>query len=116
MLTDEQRQAIVTSAIGFLGRPYEEGFKCTDFIREAYRHAGLTLPPPHMNLSLRDLDDPPIGYVLYLKHKEHGGSRRLTHAVILLPDRMCIHSSYFFGMKVVTTALDDVLAVYEIAS
>lgn len=76
---------------------------------------GLTLPPVDLNLTADDLNKSPVGYVLYLRHKRYHGTNRFTHAGIMLENKKCIHCSYYFGMAVVITDLDNLFEIYDIA-
>jgi len=116
MISQEQAEQIVKIALSCLGQPYRDIFKCTDFVRQAYNQVGLTIPPPTLNLKLDDMHSPPIGFVLYLKRKASQVDRRVTHAVLILPERKCIHASYYLGITIVITELDELLKMYDLAS
>ncbi len=116
MLDSEIANSIVESSLKLLGAPYREDYRCIEFAREVYSTVGLSLPPPSMNLTVADMKDPPIGYVLYLRHKAHRGTSLFTHVVITLSERRCIHASYYFGMAVVITDLDVLLELYDVAT
>jgi len=105
---------IEAEAMQFLGTPYARDFNCMTFVRAVYRAVGLTLPPMALNVTTADLVNPPIGYVLYVQHKQ-APRRGYSHVVIILPRRRCIHCSYYFGRKVVITDLDELMALYDIA-
>lgn len=112
----EKAEQIVAVARTFLDRPYTKDFRCMDFVREVYRRVGLTLPPIERNLTVDDLKNPPVGFVLYLLHKENTFDRKYSHVAIILPGRTCIHMSYYFGGRVVITDLDTFLEIYHLAS
>lgn len=119
-ITAEQARAIVTFATSYLGQRYHPGFTCVDFVREVYRGIGITIPelspeapPSRFNLSPDDIGDPPIGHLLFLRNKQEKRDRRWSHIVIVLPDRECIHCSYFTG-QVTRSTLPDILSRYEI--
>ena len=99
-----------------LGRPYSEAYKCLTFVRDVYGAVGLTLPPIVMNVRREQLENPPVGFVLYLrrKSKRSATSTRFTHAGIIIPERSLIHCSYYFGKKVVISDLDEVLEIYDL--
>ncbi len=116
MIQPEVVSKLVETAMTYLGRPYSGDFKCLDFLREVYRTVGLTLPPLAKNLTFDQLHDPPVGFVLYLLHKENTFDRNYSNAVLILPDRNCIHASYYFGNAVVITELDLLFEIYDIAA
>lgn len=102
-------------ALTYLGRKYEPGFRCLDFVRCVYAEAGLTVFPVTRNVRPEELANPPVGHVLFLKHRQASKERRCTHAVIIISGGRCIHNSYYFGKKVVVTPLDQILSLYEVA-
>ncbi|MDO8469535.1 MAG: hypothetical protein Q7S84_00760 [bacterium] len=115
MLTEETRRQIEAEATRHLGTPYTRDFNCMTFVRTMYRAVELTLPPVAANVRFMELADPPIGHILYLRHKESSVRRSYTHAAIILPGRRCIHCSYYFGGKVVVSELDELLKTYDVA-
>lgn len=85
-----------------------------DFVREVYLKNQLTLPPLSLNLTPEELLNPPIGHILYLRHKQASPGRNFTHAALILPERKAIHASYYFGMCVVITDLDELMKIYDL--
>lgn len=106
---------IITTARRYLGSPYQDDFTCLDFVRTVYAKHGFTVPPIELNLQAKDLENPPIGFVLYLRRRGYSGDRRWTHVTIVVSATECIHCSHYFGDKVVITPLKDVLSFYDIA-
>jgi cell wall-associated NlpC family hydrolase len=120
-LTLAKGHAIVHIALWYVDTPYSTEFTCIDFVREVYQFAGIELPelgpmepPPGWNLRWIDLDNPPIGHTLFLKHKRETRKRAWSHVVIIMPDRHCIHCSLLCGGKVMISSLDDLLTEYNL--
>lgn len=115
--TDDVSRLIEEIAITYLNAPYTKSFSCVTFVREVYRRAGLTVPPSSLNITLEQLKDPPIGYVIFLRHRSVGeGEMRVTHVGIIISGKRVIHCSFFFGKKVVITNVDALLEVYDLAT
>lgn len=102
-------------ALTYLGRKYESGFRCMDFVRRVYAEAGMTVPPVRLNVKPAGLADPPVGHVLFLRHKQATGTKRYSHVAIVISGRRCIHNSYHLGGRVVITPLDELLTLYNLA-
>ena len=101
-------------ALKYLGRKYEKGFRCMDFVRLVYKEVGMTLPPVALNVKPADISDPPVGHVLFLRHIYAPSKIGYTHVGIIISGRRCIHNSYYFGGKVVVTPLDELLQWYKV--
>lgn len=101
-------------ALKYLGRAYESRFRCLDFVRAVYAEMGMTIPPVRLNVKPVDLTNPPVGHVLFLRHKQAARKEGYTHVAIIISGHRCIHNSYYFGKKVVITPLDELLACYEV--
>lgn len=120
-LNTEERAVVVSTALSYLGRPYNRKFQCIDFAREVYRTVGIEIPklsgdrpvPQDINIRHDDLVNPPIGHMLFLRRKGTRSTRLWTHAVIILPGSNCIHCSHFFGGKVVISSMGEILAFYD---
>jgi hypothetical protein len=120
-LTPEQAEIIVSEALAYLDRSYEEGFTCLDFARTIYKTIGIEIPklwagepPPRwFNVDSEELAEPPIGHIVFLRRKQTKAERCWTHVVIVLPERRCIHCSHFFGGKVCISSLEKVFALYD---
>lgn len=107
--------AVVSTALQYLGRAYTSTFTCIDFVREVYLAHGWTIPPPTLNIRADQLlDNPPIGFVLYLRLKTSGHTEGWTHIAIVISADTCIHCSYFFGKRVVLTPTAKLLALYDV--
>jgi len=106
-------EAIVRSALGLLGRPYTDDWRCIQFVREVYISVGLTVPPLAYNLTKEDLARPPAGHVLYLIRPSQIERKRWSHVGIVLPQCRLIHASQQHGM-VVIEPIKQVLERYEL--
>ncbi len=116
MLSQQVQCGIKNEAIRYIGRKYDRvHFNCLTFVRLVYQKVGFTLPPLQLNVTLSQLKNPPVGFVLYLKRKNTEGTGRFTHVAILMDDMMCIHCSYFFGGSVVKSKIDELLDFYDLA-
>lgn len=114
-MSSELGHMIVETALRYLGRPYDrENFKCFHFVREVYTLLGLKPPPLSENLTVEQMLDPPIGHLLYLKHKEDTKQRRWSHVAIVISKEEVIHNSLWFGEKVVISKLSEILELYTI--
>lgn len=121
-LTLKQQTQVVKTALTYLGTPYEKNFTCADFVRAVYREIEIEIPilstapvPQWMNITRDELEGLPVGHLMFLRHKKNQGPRSWTHVVITLPERKCIHCSYFFGGKVVISSLVEIFEVYDFA-
>jgi hypothetical protein len=116
MLTPKTARRIEREARRYLGKKYDRtSFNCLTFVRAVYAKVGLKPPPLRLNVSAAQLLDPPTGFVLYLKRRGSASRKPITHAVIILDKRTCIHCSYYFGGKVVISTLDEILKEYDVA-
>jgi hypothetical protein len=116
MLSQQLQCYIKNEAIRYIGKKYDRiHFNCLTFARLVYQKVGLTLPPLQLNVTLSQLKNPPVGFVVYLRRKNSKNICRFTHVAILMDDRMCIHCSYFFGGSVVVSRLDELLDFYSLA-
>jgi hypothetical protein len=77
-LENSQVETIVNVAKSYLDHPYEKDFTCLDFVRVVYQNSGIEFPlvlayapPPHsINVDSKELANPPIGHILFLRRKE----------------------------------------------
>jgi cell wall-associated NlpC family hydrolase len=109
---------IVNESFKYLDVSYDPlNFNCLDFVRKVYSKFGIDPPPWKLNPSLLNLryDEVPVGYVIYLKHREDSMNRNFTHAAIFIGNQKFIHCSYYFGNKVVISEMDELLKIYDIA-
>ncbi len=116
MLSQDKQRDIVTEALRHLGREYDRvHFNCLTFVRLVYENVGLKLPPLRLNILPSQLTNPPVGFMLYLKHKTASKDRRFTHVAIVLDNCTCIHCSKFFGNAVVITEYEKLFEMYDLA-
>ena len=114
-LTVEEAERIEGFALSYLGCKYEAGiFNCKDFVQAVYRDVGIAYPPLSLNVSKDELLNPPIGHVLFLKHKE--STRQVSHVGIVISGRRCIHNSRYFGGQVVVTPLEELFKIYDLST
>lgn len=121
-LTLTQSEKVVSVALSYLGRSRQKIFCCADFVRAVYRSIGIEIPllassapPSEFNIKAEDLQNPPIGHLMFLRDRKDRRSRAWTHVAILLPHGRCIHCSYFFGRKVTISTLDEIFECYDFA-
>lgn len=113
--TDEIGKAVEDVALIYLGTPYTDTFNCLDFVRAVYKRVGLTTPPSNLNVIHDQLSSPPIGYVIFLRHKQATAERKVTHVGIVISGRRVVHCSFYFGRRVVITDLDELLKMYDLS-
>ncbi|HEU5114137.1 MAG TPA: NlpC/P60 family protein [Candidatus Paceibacterota bacterium] len=121
-LSSDQQKVIIETALSRVGEPYRRGFRCVDFVRIAYRSAGIEIPPlrPYapprgLNIGRTELADPPPGRLMFLKDRDDPRKERAwTHIVILIGGRDCVHCSYFSGC-VAVSSLDEIALRYDFA-
>ena len=109
-LTKKQAQRIEKIALRYLGRKYRSRFRCQDFVCAVYREVGISVPTRRHNVTREQLKNPPLGYVIYLKHKRER-EKPSTHMGIIVSGKRCIHNSYYFGKWVVITPLEELFKV-----
>ena len=116
-LSAEVREHIKAVAIRFLERPYSKEFNCKHFVQAVYKEVGIPYPPLRKNLTVEQLENPPVGYVLFLAHKDPRirRGRRSTHVAIVFSEEKCIHNSGFFGNQVVITPFVELFELYDLA-
>lgn len=122
-LTSDQVSKITKSALSYLDRPYFKDWRCVDFVRAVYQNAGINIPllmdyapPPEFNISSEQLNEPPTGYLMFLRDRNDPRKSRVwTHVVIVLTPATCIHCSIFYGNKVVISSFDDIFLRYDFA-
>jgi cell wall-associated NlpC family hydrolase len=112
--TDYAGRTIEKIALTYRDVPYTNTFNCLDFVRAVYARAGLTAPPSKLNIVHEQLADPPVGYVIFLRHKQASAERKATHVGIIISSRRVIHCSFYFGKKVVITDIDELLKTYDL--
>ncbi len=116
-----QVEIIIKVALLYLEKPYTENFGCVDFIRLVYREANIEIPLIHghsiindFRIQKEDIDNLPIGYLIFLKRKDTlRKERRWTHVAIVLSKDTCIHCSKHFGGKVVISQISKVFEKYD---
>lgn len=122
-LTQNQVETILQVALSCINRPYEQGFRCVDFVRYVYHVAGIEIPPltpgpppQEFNIKKEELDNPPMGHLIFLLDRDDPRKERAwTHIAIVLFDGLCIHNSLFFGKKVVVSPLKEMYKKYDFA-
>jgi len=121
-LTSEQVRRVINKALMYLGTPYEKpGFTCVDFARAVYREVGIELPvlgpmspPKDFNITKDQLDEPPVGHLIFLKDKSTKKERNWTHVAILIPGKRCVHCARPPG-KILISSLKEIFESCDFA-
>lgn len=120
-LTEEQKSQIIDFANSEIGRKYQTGFKCAEFVRMVYSRAGIECVfDEHPVLTLEDIyKEEFVGYLCFLKNKKYQPQSlyRYTHVGIIAPDHGLIHYSRYFGepnvREVFRTPMEEIFKVYN---
>jgi GTPase len=122
-LTQNQIEEVVKTAVSYLNHPYDSRkFDCVNFVRAVYRKIGIEIPPLKscappacLNISIKQVNDPPIGRMMFLKDRNDPRKERVwTHIVIILTKETYIHCSLFFGRKVTISSFNDMYSKYDV--
>lgn len=115
-----KRKSILKIGLVEIGKRYEPGYKCEDFVRDIYRKTEVSIYfNDHPILSFEDiLKEEFIGYLCFLKHKKYVQELyRFTHVGIIFPDHHLLHYSRYFGepnvRKVYLTPFPRIFEVYN---
>lgn len=117
LLSKKQKREIIKTAISYIGKPYSKEFDCIQFVRVVYEFVGIHIPkipklgspPSEFNICKKQLNDIPVGHIVFLRDRHDPRKERSwTHVVIALNNRFCIHNSVFYGSKVVVSDFEKI--------
>ena len=114
-LAEEQGKQIEEVALSYLGREYRIDFNCRDFVEMVYSQVGMPMPLRRLNITREELENPPVGHIIFLRHKGAPRHKVSTHVGIIISGKRCIHNSYYFGKQVVVTSFEELFKVYDLA-
>jgi len=123
-ISKKQAERVVHVANSYVNTPYSNNFRCVDFVRRVYTEVGIVIPllknqppPIELNIKIEELDNPPVGHLMFLRDRSDPRKYRIwTHVVIISENNTCIHCSIFYGNKVTVTKLPDIFQRYEFVS
>ncbi len=119
-LTDKQAQVILLESEKLINKKREPDFTCVDFVRQVYKKARIEIPligpnktPEKFNINESQLQNPPLGRLVFMKKKVTSKSRYWTHVGIIFTRTQLIHCSNMFGKKVCITELEEIWKHYD---
>ena len=114
--TPELGRRIEARALQDLGKPRHKDYRCMEYVKEIHGAFGLPLPPLELSVRKNQMDDPPIGYAMYLlvRNPKLQKGRKWSHVGLIISGHRLIHNSYYMGMAVVVTPFKDIFEQYHL--
>lgn len=120
-LSKQQVEQLITETSKKIGHKYHKGYKCENFVKDAYQSLGLGCDFKEFPILVQSdiYKEEWIGYLCFLRHKVHCPERRYTHVGIIAPNQSLLHYSRYFGepnvREVFLTSFEAIFKVYNFA-